>query len=105
MTLKQTQNHLWLQIKSPKKRLRKLSSHAIQMSEDFHYEMSNNIRHANSKEEGSFLQKKCLNKSVNLINQVEYDLTDSDEEEIRISQNRKPKRDRFSIKTDQFYST
>jgi hypothetical protein len=52
---------------NPRKKLAKLQSHSITMSEDFHYEFNNNMRHAQSKEEGGLLEKKYLARSIKLI--------------------------------------
>ena len=68
MTLKQIEKHLWINISSPKKKLNKVSTYNIDMSEEFKYEMNHNIKHANSKEEGSKNQKvNYLHRSINLI--------------------------------------
>ena len=75
------------------------------MSEAFKYEMSHNIMHANSKEEGSLLEKrKFLGKSINLISEVEYDLSDSDEEELRGSKSMKLPRRPLTMKIMPTYS-
>lgn len=77
MTITEAENHLWLQSSgTTKKKLGRLTSHSIQISEGFHREMKNNFKHSTSKEEGSKQNDKTkkLFKSINLISELEFDL-------------------------------
>lgn len=69
MSAKEAGNHLWLQAVDQKKKLGRLVSHNIQMSEDFHDEMRNHLKYARSKEEGARENERQnrLSRSINLI--------------------------------------
>ena len=54
MTIDEAFKHLWLQeASSPKRRLRRRSSHEILVNKDFHHEFKNRQWHTLAKEEGS----------------------------------------------------